>query len=126
MPKPLALYIFNSKQAETNESKFLTVDRGDESKGTPSSHPLVFSNTISGGVTINDVILHAGVPGCPLGGIGESDHGYYHGKYSFDAYTHLRPVVGLPNWVDRFIGFRYPPYDVKDKKMAVVKNRLGF
>lgn len=70
--------------------------------------------------------MHAAIPGAPFGGVGASGHGAYHGKYGFDAYTHLRPVVALPTLLDRFMAFRYPPYDIKDKEAVAVKNRLGF
>jgi hypothetical protein len=38
--------------------------------------------------------------------------GAYHGKYGFDTFTHKRAVVQMPDWLDRFMGFRYPPYDL--------------
>lgn len=70
--------------------------------------------------------MHAAIPGAPFGGVGESGHGSYHGKYGFQTYTHLRPVVALPTWLDRFMAFRYPAYDMADKETVAVKNRLGF
>jgi aldehyde dehydrogenase (NAD+) len=70
--------------------------------------------------------MHAAIPGAPFGGVGESGHGSYHGKYGFQTYTHLRPVVALPTWLDRFMAFRYPPYDIADKETVAVKNRLVF
>lgn len=72
----------------------------------------MLDNTLSGGVTINDVLLHAGVPEVPFGGVGDSGMGAYHGKYGFDTFTHRRTVVRMPDWLDRFMGFRYPPYDL--------------
>jgi aldehyde dehydrogenase (NAD+) len=63
-------------------------------------------------VTINDALLHAGVPEVPFGGVGDSGMGAYHGKYGFDTFTHKRAVVQMPDWLDRFMGFRYPPYDL--------------
>ena len=38
--------------------------------------------------------------------------GAYHGKYGFDTFTHRRAVVQMPDWLDKFMGFRYPPYDL--------------
>ncbi|KAF5688646.1 aldehyde dehydrogenase (NAD+) [Fusarium denticulatum] len=71
-PHPLAIYIFNSDRSEINH---------------------VLQNTISGGVTINDVLMHYGVPGAPFGGVGDSGQGYYHGKYGFMAFTHQRTIL---------------------------------
>ncbi|PPJ51545.1 hypothetical protein CBER1_08640 [Cercospora berteroae] len=86
MPHPLGLYIFSTTQQEID---------------------YVLDRTTSGGVTINDVAVHAGVPGAPFGGVGESGTGAYHGKAGFDAFSHSRTVVGLPNWMD--VGWRYNP-----------------
>ncbi|KAI5358453.1 putative aldehyde dehydrogenase NAD(P)-dependent, aldehyde dehydrogenase, cysteine active [Septoria linicola] len=84
MPHPLGLYIFATAQSEID---------------------YVLDRTTSGGVTINDVALHAAVPNAPFGGVGESGNGAYHGKVGFDAFSHTRPVVGLPNWMD--VAWRY-------------------
>ena len=103
MPHPLGLYIFSKKQAE--------IDR-------------ILDNTTSGGVTINDLMIHAGVPHAPFGGVGESGYGSYHGKYGFDAFSHTRTVVGLPTWLDAVLGFRYAPFDMKNAKNAELKSSL--
>lgn len=91
MEHPLAIYVFS---------------------GDPDSTRTVIENTMSGGVTINDVFMHAAVPNAPFGGVGESGSGYYHGKYGLLAFSHLRTIVALPTWLDRFMAFRYPPYGV--------------
>ncbi|KAF3048812.1 hypothetical protein E8E11_004193 [Didymella keratinophila] len=91
LPHPLGLYMFSHDQSEID---------------------YVLDNTLSGGVTINDALLHAGVPEVPFGGVGDSGMGAYHGKYGFDTFTHKRAVVQMPDWLDRFMGFRYPPYDL--------------
>ncbi|KAK1762777.1 hypothetical protein QBC33DRAFT_519165 [Phialemonium atrogriseum] len=83
-------------------------------------------NTMSGGVTVNDVLMHAGVPGTPFGGVGESGMGYYHGKHRFLAFTHTRIFVLPSTWLDRLMSFRYPPFDVRHSSKLAVKNRLGF
>ena len=70
--------------------------------------------------------MHAGVPNAPFGGVGESGYGTYHGKYGFDTFSHLRTVVALPTWLDRFMDFRYPPYGTGTKSRLSIKNRLGF
>jgi aldehyde dehydrogenase (NAD+) len=87
-PKPLALYVF------TENDRF--ADK-------------IVDNTSSGGVTINHVWLHLGVPGLPFGGVGESGVGAYHGKFSFDTFSHRRGVLHKTLRLDPPI--MYPPYD---------------
>lgn len=58
-------------------------------------------------------MVHAGVPNAPFGGVGNSGHGSYHGRYGFDAFTHVRTMVNIPSWFEYLVGFRYPPYDKK-------------
>ena len=98
MPHPLGLYIFSTSQSEID---------------------YILSNTLSGGVTINDCMLHAGAPDVPFGGVGDSGSGAYHGRYGFDTFTHKRTVVRLPDFLDRVMGFRYPPYDMAKSKTAL-------
>ena len=87
LPKPLALYLFGG---------------GEEEQGK------VLSMTSSGGVCFNDVVLQAGIPELPFGGVGTSGMGKYHGKAGFDNFTHYKSVLKRPFWLD--LNFRYPPY----------------
>ncbi len=87
LPKPLALYLFGGGENEQRK---------------------VLSMTSSGGVCFNDVILQAGIPELPFGGIGTSGMGKYHGKAGFDNFTHYKSVLKRPFWLD--LNFRYPPY----------------
>ncbi len=87
LPKPLALYLFGGGRNEQEK---------------------VLSMTSSGGVCFNDVVLQAGVPELPFGGVGSSGMGKYHGKASFDNFTHYKSVLKRPFWLD--LNFRYPPY----------------
>ncbi|KAJ4214110.1 hypothetical protein NW759_010635 [Fusarium solani] len=105
LPQPLAIYMFSNERSEIE---------------------YVLDNTNSGGVTINDVLMHYAVPGAPFGGVGESGMGYYHGKYGFMAFTHQRTIVEIPSWLHKLTGARYPPYDVGNKGKVTVKNHLGF
>ncbi|MEL6603646.1 MAG: aldehyde dehydrogenase [Cyanobacteria bacterium J06614_10] len=89
-PKPLALYIFSRDEALQNH---------------------ILSATSSGGACINDVFLHVAIWGMPFGGVGDSGIGAYHGKTSFDTFSHQKSVLKKPFWPD--IDWRYPPY--KDK-----------
>ena len=50
----------------------------------------VLSSTTSGGVTINDTIIHVSSTHIPFGGVGNSGMGNYHGKASFDTFTHKK------------------------------------
>ncbi len=84
--KPLALYYFGR------------VKDGKE----------VLRRTSSGGACINDVIMHIANENIPFGGVGNSGMGHYHGKYSFDAFSHLRSVVTTTTLLD--LPFRYMPY----------------
>ncbi len=86
-PKPLALYVFS--RSKTNQHR-------------------VISTTSAGGSTINHVWMHVGVPSLPFGGVGESGMGAYHGKYSFDTFSHRRAVLRKPNLSEPPIV--YPPY----------------
>ncbi len=71
-PRPLALYYFGNDKAEER---------------------LVLSHTTSGGVTVNDVILHIGMDDLPFGGIGPSGMGAYHGVEGFRTFSHAKAVL---------------------------------
>lgn len=98
---PLGLYIFSSRQVEID---------------------YILDHTNSGGVTINEIMMHAGVPNAPFGGVGNSGTGSYHGRYGFDAFTHKRTVVSVPGWFDYLLSFRYPPYSAKHISKVTVKS----
>ncbi len=86
--KPLALYYF-----------------GKEKDGYE-----VLRRTSSGGACINDTIMHIANENIPFGGVGNSGMGSYHGRGSFDAFSHKRAVVVTPSWLD--LPFRYMPYNM--------------
>lgn len=87
MPEPLALYIF------TNESK---------------TEEEIMKKVPSGGVCINHTLLHATPPELPFGGVGKSGMGSYHGRYTFDAFSHYRSVMKKTCAMDNSL--IYPPY----------------
>ena len=66
-----------------------------------------------GGGCINDTVIHFSNSRLPFGGVGHSGMGSYHGKRSFDAFSHKKPIVKKANWLD--IPIRYAPYDGKLK-----------
>ena len=92
-PKPLSLYLF-SKSAEM--------------------HRRVLEETSSGGVCLNDVIMHMPIPTLPFGGVGASGMGSYHGKNSFDTFTHYKSVLSKATWLD--VPIRYAPYTASKLK----------
>jgi acyl-CoA reductase-like NAD-dependent aldehyde dehydrogenase len=68
----------------------------------------VLAGTSSGGGCINDTVIHETVTGLPFGGVGDSGMGAYHGKASFDTFTHGRSIIRNGFLVD--VVLRYPPY----------------
>ena len=74
--------------------------------------------TSSGGGCINDVIMHIANEGVPFGGVGNSGMGRYHGKDSFEAFSHIRTIISTGTWID--LPFRYMPY----KMFSLVKRLL--
>ena len=86
-PKPLALYLF-------------TTDKWVERQ--------VLRRLSYGGGCINDTIVHLATPHMPFGGVGNSGMGSYHGKFSFDTFTHYKIILKKSNWLD--LPMRYQPY----------------
>lgn len=66
-----------------------------------------------GGGCINNTVWHFANHYLPFGGVGNSGTGAYHGKYSFEVFTHAKPVMRTPVWIDPSI--KYPPYKGKLK-----------
>lgn len=87
-PKPLALYVFS------NNIGF---------------QDFILENTSSGGVSINETIMHMTNPNMPFGGVGDSGIGGYHGKFSFDTFTHKKAVMKRSFLIDAPL--RYPPFN---------------
>lgn len=85
--KPLALYIFSNNASFRNN---------------------IVNQTSSGAVVINDVLLHAGHPYLPFGGVGHSGMGAYNGKISFDTYSHNKGVLTRSFMFD--VKQRYAPF----------------
>ena len=100
-PKPLALYLFTN----------------DEEK-----QERVLKKTSSGGVCINDTLIHGSTSTLPFGGVGESGMGKYHGKASFDTFTHYKSVMKGSFLFDNEL--RYPPY--KESLLNLSKKVLKY
>ncbi|HEY9873237.1 MAG TPA: aldehyde dehydrogenase family protein, partial [Candidatus Obscuribacterales bacterium] len=76
--------------------------------------------TTSGGVCINDTIMHTAFPSLPFGGVGDSGIGAYHGKASFETFSHQRSVLNQSFLVD--LKLRYAPYQ---DKLKLLKRLIG-
>jgi aldehyde dehydrogenase (NAD+) len=98
--KPLALYLF-------------TNDAAVEEK--------VVAGTSSGGVCVNGTLLHIANPAMPFGGVGPSGMGAYHGRHTFETFSHRKAVVTKGRRFDP--SFMYPPYG--RWKTALVKRFLS-
>ncbi|KAK7399346.1 hypothetical protein VNO78_10528 [Psophocarpus tetragonolobus] len=93
-PKPLAAYLFTNNEQ-------LKKDYVDKIS--------------SGGMLINDAIIHVATRGLPFGGVEESGMGCYHGKFSFDSFSHRKSV--LYRSFDADSSIRYPPYTPEKEKL---------
>ncbi len=98
-PKPLALYLF------TNNKK---------------NQQYVLNSTSFGGGCINDTIVHLATSNMPFGGVGNSGMGAYHGKASFDTFSHKKSILKKSNLID--IPLRYPPYK---NHLKLLKKMMG-
>lgn len=72
-----------------------------------------------GGGTINDTVVHISNKALPFGGVGQSGIGGYHGKYTFDLFSHHKAIAKRATWLD--VPLRYPPYDVSLKWIKKLK-----
>ncbi|WP_051614329.1 aldehyde dehydrogenase family protein [Acholeplasma equifetale] len=97
--KPLATYLF------TDDKKI---------------RDYIIKNVSTGGITINDTLMHFSNHHLGFGGVGKSGMGKYHGKHSFDTFTHYKPVLIKSNKFD--INSRYLPSD--EKKERFIKRIL--
>jgi len=99
---PLALYIF------TKNIKF----------GERFLHKYSF-----GGGAINDTVVHIINDRLPFGGVGNSGMGKYHGEATFKTFSHFKPYITKPLWID--IPLRYPPFEGKLKFLKKVLKLLN-
>ena len=87
--RPLGLYYFGADKAE--ETRVLT-------------------QTTSGGVTINDVIMHVGQEDLPFGGVGPSGMGSYHGHDGFKNFSHSKSIFTTSKVISKLAATMRPPY----------------
>lgn len=96
-PKPLALYVFT--KSASIQQQFL-------------------SSTSAGGCVMNDVFMHSVQSSLPFGGVGDSGIGAYHGKLTFETFSHLKPVLYAPTLPDP--AFRFPPFTDNGFKLTTL------
>ena len=94
--KPLAIYYFSEDKNKIEK---------------------VLNSTSSGGVTINDTLVHVSSSYLPFGGVGNSGMGEYHGKYSFDLFSNKKGIMNRKTFLD--LKIRYAPFQ---NKLTIVKN----
>jgi len=94
--KPLALYYFGTDETELEQ---------------------VLANTSSGGVSVNDCLMHAAMHDAPFGGVGASGMGHYHGKEGFLTFSHHRTVFFAPQHDPRGEWGLLPPHHSQFKNM---------
>jgi len=90
--KPLGMYYFSTAKRELDA---------------------LIQKTSAGAISVNDTITHFINASMPFGGVGESGIGAYHGKYGFETFSHFKPVMVKPTFID--IPMRYPPFANKLK-----------
>ena len=99
--RPLGLYYFGTDQQETER---------------------VLNQTTSGGVTLNDVVMHVAQENLPFGGVGPSGMGAYHGEDGFRTFSHAKAVFKQATFNPaEKLGLR-PPYG--DKLMNLLKTQI--
>ncbi len=96
--KPLALYVFSQDQGQTDK---------------------ILQSLSFGGGCVNDTLIQLSNPHLPFGGVGASGMGSYHGRHSFDTFSHYKSVL-YKGKMD--FPFRYPPYS--DNKTKLLKRFL--
>jgi aldehyde dehydrogenase (NAD+) len=94
-PKPLALYVFSSDDDVQEQ---------------------VIGRTSSGGATVNHTWMHLAVPDLPFGGVGQSGMGAYHGRRTYETFSHRKAVLVKPTFLDPTL--MYPPYSEAKKKIV--------
>jgi len=97
--KPLALYVFSNNNSFSKK---------------------IIQKYSFGGGCINDTIIHFSNKNIPFGGVGHSGMGAYHGKHSFNLFSHKKGIVKKRNWLD--VTVRYAPYKEKINWLKKILN----
>ena len=91
--RPLGLYYFGQDSGETRR---------------------VLDETVSGGVTVNDVIMHVAQENLPFGGVGPSGMGAYHGEEGFKNFSHAKSIYTQSSTISKMMAKMGPPYKKRD------------
>ncbi|CAH1640169.1 unnamed protein product [Spodoptera littoralis] len=106
--KPLVLYVFSKSDKVLSQ---------------------IVDNTSSGGMCVNDTMMHLAVESLPFGGVGASGLGAYHGKKTFETFTHKKSclVKNFSPIGEKLASGRYPPYTDGNLKMLnlLLRKRFG-
>ncbi|CAK6449812.1 unnamed protein product [Pipistrellus nathusii] len=97
--KPLALYAFSRRSQVVKQ---------------------VLARTSSGGFCGNDGFMHLILASLPFGGVGASGMGSYHGKFSFDTFSHRRACLLRRPGLEKLYSVRYPPYSPRNLRVLLV------
>ncbi|KAM7085709.1 aldehyde dehydrogenase family 3 member B1 isoform 2-T2 [Molossus nigricans] len=97
--KPLALYAFSKSSQVVKQ---------------------VLAQTSSGGYCGNDGFMHLILHSLPFGGVGGSGMGNYHGKFSFDTFSHHRACLLCPSGMEKIYSIRYPPYSPRNLRILLM------
>lgn len=100
MDKPLAAYAFVDNEVQKKR---------------------IIAEISSGGMVINDTIIHLSNERLPFGGVGASGMGGYHGKFSFDLFSHKKSVMKRSFLFEN--NLRYPPYK---NKLSIIRKIMSF
>lgn len=100
-PKPLALYVFSEDNSFSEK---------------------ILKTYSFGGGAINDVVIHVVNKKLPFGGVGNSGNGAYHGKHSFDTFSHKKSISKRGTWLD--IPLRYAPYGDKGSLISMLMKKF--
>lgn len=98
---PLALYVFAEDRAEQE---------------------IWINQSLSGGVAINDTVIHVALDTLPFGGVGASGYGAYHGRAGFDTFSHLKPVLRQAKW--NAMGLTEPPITRRKSRLLEFARRF--
>lgn len=97
--KPLAAYVFSNNKKFQNK---------------------IIETYSFGGGAINDTVIQVTNKRLPFGGVGQSGIGAYHGKLSFDIFSHHKAIIKKANWFEAPV--RYPPYNTSINLVKKIKH----
>ncbi|XDV21239.1 hypothetical protein PO909_026373 [Leuciscus waleckii] len=85
----------------------------------------IMNETSSGSFCLNDSVLQSVMVGMPFGGVGASGMGSYHGRYSFDAFSHKKSCLLRTTRIECMAYLRYPPYEDRNLSLVSLASSLN-